>query len=52
MKKQGLFSYRWVGRMVHPACLCGWVGEPAESLPLAKARFAAHLRDDCPIGRR
>ena len=47
-----LFSYRWVGRMVHPKCKCGWEGTPRETLHLAKADHSEHVTQDCPIGKR
>lgn len=50
--QQRLLKIRWVGRSVHVSCLCGWEGEPANSLQGAKSTHAEHVKNDCPIGKR
>jgi hypothetical protein len=43
--------YAHENSVYYPTCKCGWEGVPVLMKTEARKRHAAHVRDDCPIGK-
>lgn len=47
-----LSKLTWVNGRAVVHCRCGWKGVEWATSALAKQEHDAHMRDECPIGRR